>query len=62
HLHAAVCALDGSRLLQASGSAQATRPAAAAALGVRLAVELIANGAADLIAAERAAQDHVEAP
>ena len=61
HLHAAVCALDGSRLLSASGSAEATGPAAAA-LGVRLATELIANGASGLIAAERTAQGRAEAP
>jgi hydroxymethylbilane synthase len=61
HLHAAVCALDGSRLLSASGDAEATGPAAAA-LGVRLATELIANGASGLIAAERTAQGQAEAP
>lgn len=61
HLHAAVCALDGSRLLIASGNAEATGPAAAA-LGVRLATELIADGAAGLIAAERATQGLAEEP
>jgi hydroxymethylbilane synthase len=61
HLHAAVCALDGSRLLSTSGNTEATGPAAAA-LGVRLATELIANGAAGLIAAERAAQGRAEEP
>ena len=61
HLHAAVCALDGSQLLSASGNAEATGPAAAA-LGVRLATELIANGAGGLIAAERAAQGRAEEP
>jgi hydroxymethylbilane synthase len=60
-LHAAVCALDGSRLLSASGNAEASA-CAAASLGVRLATELIAHGAAGLIAAERAAQDSVEEP
>jgi hydroxymethylbilane synthase len=60
-LHAAVCALDGSRLLNASGNAEATGPAATA-LGVRLATELIANGAGSLIAAERAAQGRAEEP
>jgi hydroxymethylbilane synthase len=60
-LHAAVCALDGSRLLSADGNAAATGPAAAA-LGVRLATELIANGAGGLIAAERAAQGRAEEP
>jgi hydroxymethylbilane synthase len=61
HLHAAVCALDGSRLLSASGNAEVTVPAAAA-LGVRLATELIAHGASGLIASERAAQGVAEAP
>jgi len=61
HLHAAVCALDGSRLLVASGNAAATGPAATA-LGVRLATELIADGAGSLIAAERAAQGSAEEP
>ena len=61
HLHAAVCALDGSRLLSSSGDAAAT-DAAATALGVRVATELIANGAGDLIAAERAAQGLAEEP
>jgi hydroxymethylbilane synthase len=61
HLHAAVCALDGSRLLSASGNAEATGPAATA-LGVRLATELIGSGAGGLIAAERAAQGRAEAP
>ena len=61
HLHAAVCALDGSRLLMASGNAAANGPAATA-LGVRLATQLIAQGAAGLIAAERAAQGSVDEP
>ncbi len=61
HLHAAVCALDGSRLLSTQGNAEATGPAATA-LGVRLATELIANGAGGLIAAERAAQGRAEEP
>jgi hydroxymethylbilane synthase len=61
HLHAAVCALDGSRLLAASGNAAATGPAATA-LGVRLATELVASGAGSLIAAERAAQGSAEEP
>jgi hydroxymethylbilane synthase len=60
-LSAAVCALDGSQLLVASGEAQPTA-AAAAQLGVRLAVELIGRGAATLIAAERAVQGSAEAP
>jgi hydroxymethylbilane synthase len=61
HLQAAVCALDGSMRLAASGEAQATQ-AAAAALGVRLAMELIAQGAASLIAAQRAVPGPAEAP
>ena len=61
HLHAAVCALDGSQLLRARGRAEASGPEAAA-LGARLATELIANGAGSLIAAERALQGRVEAP
>ena len=61
HLHAAVCAHDGSQRLSASGDADATE-AGAAALGVRLATELIAQGAGSLIAAERAAQGRAEAP
>jgi hydroxymethylbilane synthase len=61
HLYAAVCALDGSRLLGASGDAEATE-AGASALGSRLAMELIAQGAASLIAAEREIQGQVEAP
>jgi hydroxymethylbilane synthase len=61
HLHAAVCALDGSQLLGASGDAEATE-AGAAALGSRLAAELLASGAGGLIAAERAAQGRAEAP
>jgi hydroxymethylbilane synthase len=60
-LQAAVCALDGSKRLAASGEAQATE-AAAAALGVRLAMELIAQGAASLIAAQRAVPGRAEAP
>ncbi len=58
-LHAAVCALDGSQLLSATGEA-AAELTAAVELGQRLAQELLAQGAARLIAQERAA--HVEAP
>lgn len=60
-LHAAVCALDGSQLLSASGDAGPTAPEATA-LGVRLATQLISNGASGLIAAEREAQGRAEAP
>lgn len=61
HLHAAVCALDGSRLLSASGDAEATL-SGAEELGVRLANQLISKGASGLIAAERAIQGRAEAP
>ena len=61
HLHAAVCALDGSQLLGTSGDAGATARDATA-LGIRLATELIAKGAGALIAAERAVQGSAEAP
>ena len=61
HLHASVCALDGSQLLSASGDGEATA-AGAAALGVWLAMDLIAKGAGRLIAAERAVQGSAEAP
>lgn len=59
-LQAAVCALDGSRELRARGSASAAGGAAltiaaAAALGERIAEELLGAGAAELIARERAA-------
>jgi hydroxymethylbilane synthase len=59
-LHAMVCALDGSAQLRARGSTCATRgtalaPADAASLGERIADELLAAGAAELIAREREA-------
>ena len=60
-LRAAVCALDGSQQLTAQGEAQATT-AAAQALGVELAIELIGKGAAGLIAAERELQGRPQAP
>ena len=60
-LHAAVCALDGSRLLRSSGEAEAS-PTGAVKLGVQLALDLIGAGAADLIAAERDLQGRAEAP
>jgi hydroxymethylbilane synthase len=59
-LAAQVCSLDGRQLLAAEGSGPA-EPAAAAALGRRLADELLARGAAVLIAAERGARA-AEAP
>jgi hydroxymethylbilane synthase len=61
HLQAAVCALDGSRLLRSSGAAEASGDGAAA-LGVRIALQLIDSGAGDLIAAERGVAGEAEAP
>ncbi len=61
HVHAAVCALDGSQLLSAAGNAEATL-AGAAELGARLADQLLCRGASALIAAERAFQGRAEAP
>jgi porphobilinogen deaminase len=60
-LHAAVCALDGSKMLAASGEATATLEAAAT-LGKKLADELLSKGAAELIAHERDSRRTVEAP
>lgn len=58
-LMAAVCALDGSRLLRARASASAAgsglTAADAVALGERLAEELLAQGASELIAQQREA-------
>ncbi|HEY0767359.1 MAG TPA: hydroxymethylbilane synthase [Steroidobacteraceae bacterium] len=59
-LFASVCALDGSQLLSARGVASATSAAQltvaeAVALGERIADELLARGAAELIARERQA-------
>ena len=51
-LQATVCALDGARYVSARGEAPAAA-AAAEALGVRIAEELLACGAAELIAHER---------
>ncbi len=65
-LDACVCALDGSRHLSARGTAAATSaagvaPEEAVALGTRVAEELLARGAGELIAHERNARA-VEAP
>jgi hydroxymethylbilane synthase len=60
-LYAAVCALDGSRLLSSSGEGEASM-AGAAKLGVQVASRLIGSGAGDLIAAERGVQGRAEAP
>ncbi|HEY4449072.1 MAG TPA: hydroxymethylbilane synthase [Steroidobacteraceae bacterium] len=54
-LMACICALDGTRQLSARGRAPAG-DAAAEALGVRIAEELLAHGAADLMAKEREAR------
>lgn len=54
-LHAAVCALDGTRMLRASSHSAAT-VADAVSLGQRVADDLLAQGAADLIANERTAR------
>ena len=51
-LHACVCALDGSRHLSVRGQMPASA-VAGEALGVRLAEELLARGAGELIASER---------
>jgi porphobilinogen deaminase len=61
HLHAAVCALDGSSMLTARGEIEAT-PAKAATLGETLAEELLAKGAGQLIAHERDSRRAVEEP
>lgn len=60
-LHAAVCSLDGGRLLAAGGEAEPTG-AGALALGERVACELLARGAAGLIAEERSAPGRGETP
>ena len=59
-LMACICALDGTRQLSARGQAPAV-DAAAEALGVRVAEELLARGAADLMEKEREARG-VEPP
>jgi hydroxymethylbilane synthase len=61
HLYAGVCALDGSELLTASGESEST-PAKAVALGQRIGDELLAKGAALLIAHERDSRRLVEEP
>lgn len=61
HLHAAVCALDGSAILKARGE-MAASPANAVTLGQRLAEDLLSQGAARLIAHERDARHTVEEP
>jgi hydroxymethylbilane synthase len=54
-LHAAVCALDGTKMLEAKAQMPATL-ANAVSLGQRLAEDLLSQGAAELIANERTAR------
>jgi hydroxymethylbilane synthase len=61
HLHACVCALDGSSMLTARGFI-AAQPANATRLGERLAHELLAKGAGELIAHVREVGAAVAAP
>jgi hydroxymethylbilane synthase len=61
HLYAGVCALDGSELLTARGDVAST-PENAVALGQRIGDELLAKGAARLIAHERDSRRVVEEP
>lgn len=61
HLHVCVCALDGSSMLTAEG-ADAALPTHAARLGTRLAHELLAKGARQLIATVRDVGAAVAAP
>lgn len=61
HLYAAVCALNGSEWLTARGEANST-PEQAVVLGQRIADELLAKGAARLIAHERATHQPPEEP
>ena len=61
HLYVSVCALDGSSMLRAQGSISA-QPANAVRLGERLAHELLAKGAGELIARVRVVGSAVAAP
>jgi hydroxymethylbilane synthase len=61
HLYAAVCALDGSEWLTARGEIESS-PTNAAALGQKIADDLLAQGAARLIAHERASHLQGEDP
>jgi hydroxymethylbilane synthase len=61
HLYAAVCSLDGSECLTARGEIDSNL-ANATTLGQRLADELLAKGAARLIAHERASHTEAEEP
>src|SRR5450755_3076550 len=61
HLYVSVCALDGSSMLRAQGSISA-QPENAVRLGERLAHELLAKGAGELIARVRVVGSAVAAP
>ena len=61
HLQATVCALDGSESLTARGEIESSVEHAVT-LGQRLADELLAKGAARLIAQERASHLDAEEP
>ncbi len=61
HLYAGVCALDGSEWLTARGEVDAS-VGSAADLGKRVAEELLAKGAARLIASERESRRTAEEP
>lgn len=60
-LYSAVCALDGSKHVSATGDCEAAI-AAAGALGERLADGLLKQGAADIIAIQRGTRPTVSAP
>jgi hydroxymethylbilane synthase len=61
HLYAAVCALDGSEWLTSRGEIESS-PANATILGQRIADNLLAQGAARLIAHERASHQQADEP
>jgi hydroxymethylbilane synthase len=61
HVYAAVCALDGSKMLTARGDTDASVESAVA-LGTRVADDLLAQGAGELIAQERESRLPVEEP
>jgi len=61
HMYSAVCALDGLKHVSVRGSCELTL-GAAAALGDRLAQQLLDQGAAKIIEGERGARRPVEAP
>jgi hydroxymethylbilane synthase len=61
HLYAAVCALNGSEWLTSRGEIESS-PANATILGQRIADNLLAQGAARLIAHERASHEQADEP